>query len=515
VNERVLVVEDNQALAENVAEMLSDEGIQVFLAADTDSADKIAARAGFDLAIVDISLAGNESGLDLLPLLRRHSVDGEIVLMTGNATLHSAIEAIRRGVYAYIPKPFEPEHLVTLVKRALAQVALKREKQALSHRLSASEALYRSMVETVEACILGLSREGTIHFANRFAAERLGVSQASLVGRDFTSLARPDSAQKLALALAQAISGEPVRDHEGHHDAGQQRPRVIRWTLTPLQARSATSSSPDTLTNAAAEEMLRELEGGAGTQSLVLAVGIDITARLELERKAAETEAMAVMGTLTTSLAHEIRNPLNAAKLQLELLIRRAKRAVDTPAVLQVVEPAELVRSELDRLSSLLDDFLNLARPRQIDRRPCSVLELLQSVVTLKQPLSQSLGVSLSIQVSDPLLSMRADSSRLKQVLLNLLGNAIEALSDRGHGCIEVQAEAVAQGGVAIAVCDDGPGVSASVLDAAFQPFVTSKQGGTGLGLAIVRKIVAQHGGEIELLPRAGGGTIARFTISP
>ncbi len=524
MNERVLVVEDNLALAENVAEMLQDEGIEVAFAADAASANLAAADGGFDLAIVDIGLAGNESGLDLLPRLRSYSPYGEILLMTGNATLHSAIEAIRRGVYAYIPKPFEPEHLVTLVKRALAQVALKREKQALSQRLSVSEALYRSMVETVEACILGLSREGIIRFANRFAAERLGVSQSALVGREFTSLARADCAPKLAQAIEQALAGEPVRDHEGHHDAGK-RPRVIRWTFTPLQTRMTEQTPAGSIVRSTAQALLASTEGRSGSDSLVLAVGIDITARLELERKAAESEAMAVMGTLTTSLAHEIRNPLNAAKLQLELLIRRARRAVDpasaagmsaaSPALSkQVVVPAELVRAELDRLSVLLDDFLNLARPRQLDRRACSVSELLESVVTLKQPLAQSVGVTLTIRVSDPTLSMRADADRLKQVVINLLGNAIEALSERAYGHVEIQAAPREQGGVSIAVCDDGPGVSAAVIDEAFQPFVTSKQGGTGLGLAIVRKIVAQHGGEIELVAREGGGTIARFYIA-
>ncbi len=502
MTDRVLVVEDNRALAENVAEMLSDEGIEVLLAADATSAYKIASERGFDLAIVDIGLAGNESGLDILPRLRSHSTDGEVLLMTGNATLHSAIEAIRRGVYAYIPKPFEPDHLVTLVKRALAQVALKREKQALTHRLSASEALYRSMVETVEACILGLGGDGTIHFANRFAAERLGLSQSLLVGRSFTSLARPESAQKLADALTRALEGEAVRDHEGTHVAGTQR-RIIRWTLTPLYTRAADN------------HMLAIADDSAASDSLILAVGIDITARLELERKTAETEAMAVMGTLTTSLAHEIRNPLNAAKLQLELLMRRAKRVVDAaPAVLQVVEPAELVRAELDRLSILLDDFLNLARPRQLDRRLCSVLELLDSVATLKQPLAQTLGVNLSVHVEDRALSMRADADRLRQVLLNLVGNALEAIADRGHGKVELRARALPEGGVEVSVLDDGPGVSDNLLEAAFQPFVTSKQAGTGLGLAIVRKIVAQHGGEIALLRREGGGTNAQFSIA-
>jgi PAS domain S-box-containing protein len=497
---RVLVIEDNRALAENVAEMLEDEGVEVETFGDAESASQAAQERGFDLAIVDIRLTGNESGLELVPRLRRYSAHGEIVLMTGNATLHSAIQAIRRGVYAYIPKPFEAEQLVTLVKNALAQVALKQEKQALTQRLSASEVLYRGVVDTVEACILGLDREGLIRFGNRFASERLGLSQAELSGRAFASLCEERLTEQVTRTIARAVAGETIREHECTHARGG-RVRTMRWTLTPLSSVSLEAA-----------QLARDLPLPAQSP-VVLAVGIDITDRIELERKSAEAEAMAAMGTLTTSLAHEIRNPLNAAKLQLELLIRRAKRTSDQVVTRQLAEPAELVRSELDRLSVLLDEFLNLARPRQLLRQTCSVAELLDAVIKLKEPLAQSAGITLTSSVNEPELTMRADADKLKQVIINLVGNAIEALAERGHGSVELRGEPNELGGVTLSVIDDGPGVSPELLSSAFRPFVTSKQAGTGLGLAIVQKIVAQHGGEVQLLPRPGGGTIARFTI--
>jgi PAS domain S-box-containing protein len=513
VKERVLVVEDNVALAENVAEMLQDEGIEVATASDANSAKRLAAAQSFDLAVVDIGLAGSENGLDLLPALRSYSPNGEILLMTGNATLHSALEAIRRGVYAYLPKPFEPEHLVTLAKRALAQVALKRDKEALTYRLSASEALYRGVVETVEACILGLSEDGEIRFANRFAAERLQGDASALLGRSFTSLVSPEAERSFAQALTQAAAGEAVRDYECRHVVAG-RLRVIRWTLTPIAPDTKHAKAGLAVDGHEADN--ERVHGLAAKEDWqVLAVGIDISTRLELERKTAETEAMAVMGTLTTSLAHEIRNPLNAAKLQLELLMRRAKRSADLAATQRLIDPAALVRAELERLSVLLDDFLNLARPRQLDRRPCSAAELIEAVVQLKQPLATSLGIELLAKLPRADLTVRADADKFKQVLLNLVGNAIDALAERAHGRIEVSAEPGVDGSTIVSVHDDGPGIDAQLLGTAFHPFVTSKQGGTGLGLAIVRKIVVQHGGEVELLPRPGGGTIARFNIAP
>lgn len=502
--DRVLIVEDNLDLAENIAEMLSEEVCRVTLAHDAETAVRLAREQGFDLAIVDIRLGGAESGLDLIPRLRRESVHGEVLLMTGNASLQSAIRAIRSGVYAYVPKPFDSEQFTTLVRRALAQVALKREKHALTRRLSASEALYRGVVETVEAFILGIDANGIVRFANRFVSERFGLSLTQVLGQPFSVLgghvpnAAPSTAPNAALdaAVRRAIRGEPVRDLDALHPT-ERTPRTVRWTFTPL--------APSTR---------HEDESAEGAlEPIMLAVGIDLTYRLDLERRHAEAEAMAAMGTLTTSLAHEIRNPLNAAKLQLELLARRAGRSTDPVLREQVLAPTEIVRAELQRLSALLDEFLGLAQPRMLRLDPVSVDELLRSVHDLKSPLAQSLGVTLHVRCP-PELHMRADRDRIKQVLLNLVGNAIEALQTSQTVSAEVTLSAAREAtGIRLSVTDNGPGLSEAVAASAFKPFVTDKPGGTGLGLAIVHKIALQHGGHAQLLPRPGGGLDARIFI--
>jgi signal transduction histidine kinase len=493
--DRVLIVEDNAALAENMAEILVDEGVEVRVAHGEHAALVEAERHGFDLAIVDLRLSGGESGLDLVPRLRSFSAHGEFLLITGNATLDTAIQAIRRGVYAYLTKPFEPEQLVTLVKRALAQVALKLEKQGLQQRLEASEALYRGVVEGVEACILGLDGAGVVRFANRFALERLHESGRDVVSHAFVSLFAAADARTMERAVQRATAGVAVRDLESRVTTSG-RTRTIRWTLTPLDRHGREAP----------------LRGEPEALPGVLAAGIDITDRLDLERKTAEAEAMAAMGALTTGLAHEIRNPLNAAKLQLELLMRRARRTTSEATQAQLLEPAELVKAEIDRLSGLLDEFLDLARPRPLGRSACLVRELFASVLKLEEPVAQHARTELSARVEPPDLTIHGDPNKLKQVLINLVGNAVDAVREGGQGKVELVAEHTGHG-VTIAVLDDGPGVPAQLLESAFKPFVTSKPAGTGLGLAIVHKIVTQHGGSAELLQRPGGGTIARFHL--
>jgi signal transduction histidine kinase len=341
---------------------------------------------------------------------------------------------------------------------------------------------------SVEACIVGLDGEGFVRFCNRFAHERL-ANDGELVGRCLSAACHEKDQRTLARAIELAVGAEHVRDVDCRIKVDG-RMRTIRWTIAPL---------------------------GLYEDSLdltVLATGIDITERLALEHKTAEAEAMATMGVLTTGLAHEIRNPLNAAKLQLELLIRRARRATVDDVQDQLVEPAKLVKTEIDRLSSLLDEFLYLARPRPMERRLCLVSELFTSVCELEEPVARSAGVSLRTRVMPSDLQVRADPDKLKQVLINLVTNAVDAVREHGGGKVELLAEPSAEGGVIISVADDGVGIPEDVAETAFKPFVTSKPAGTGLGLAIVQKIVAQHGGTAELVTRPSGGTLARFQVS-
>jgi signal transduction histidine kinase len=343
----------------------------------------------------------------------------------------------------------------------------------------------------VECCIVGIDATGTIRFCNRFASERLAAHPDALIGASFVQLWVPEDRGAAQAQLRRALAGTPVRDYECSVQVELKR-RRIRWTLAPLHG-----AVPGTQASGG------RLDGG---QPVLLGAGIDISDRVELERKTAENEAMAAMGTLTTALAHEIRNPLNAAKLQLELLERRARKLGDAEASAVLSEPAHLVRTEINRLANLLDEFLDLARPRQIERAKLSVEALIEQVVQLQRPLLERRHIAFETYCT-PGLEVRGDGNKLKQVLINLLTNAVEALQEVDAPRIELRGERSASG-VRLSVSDNGPGVPAELIGSAFTPFVTSKPSGTGLGLAVVQKIASQHGGYAELVARERG-TIA------
>ncbi|MBK7859895.1 MAG: response regulator [Archangiaceae bacterium] len=227
----------------------------------------------------------------------------------------------------------------------------------------------------------------------------------------------------------------------------------------------------------------------------------------ELQRRALTSEKLAAVGTMTAGLSHEIRNPLNAAGLQLQVLERRIDK-LDPALRPPLLEPLTLVRDEIRRLDHLLEDFLQLARPRELVSRPVDLSELAGRVLDLLARDAERRGVTLERHLAQ-VPPVAGDDGRLRQVVMNLALNALEA-SSRGKVTMTVAAPTGA-GTVVLIVDDTGPGVPPELRERIFEPFFTTKAQGTGLGLAIVHGIVAQHGGTLTVSSAPGGG--ARFTL--
>jgi signal transduction histidine kinase len=216
------------------------------------------------------------------------------------------------------------------------------------------------------------------------------------------------------------------------------------------------------------------------------------------------------MGTLALNLAHEIRNPLNAAVLQLHLLGRHLdKLPIDDESRAALRHKGRIVGDEIGRLSRLLTEFLELARPRGAAKQLVHFSKLVDDVLDLEQGSAASRGVVVERELAADCVLL-GDPEKLKQVVLNLVMNGLEAMKDGGVLTVRVLCEGDK---LRLVVDDTGTGIDPAAVAQVFDPFFTTKEAGTGLGLSIVRKIVDQHLGEVRIDSERGVGTRATVVL--
>ena len=220
---------------------------------------------------------------------------------------------------------------------------------------------------------------------------------------------------------------------------------------------------------------------------------------VRLNERLREAERLATAGELAAGMAHEIRNPLAAIVNATALLIDDALTPDERAATLAAV------RTEARRLNRILSDFLQFARPQEARRAPADIRDVVQHVSALiRDDYSRAARVDVKVAVDPAVPRFPFDRDQLTQVLWNVALNGVEAMNGRGRLSLEV---ARRDGDVALAVSDTGPGIPRERLDQVFEPFYSSKPHGSGLGLTIAERIVAAHGGRIEIDTPPGGGT--------
>jgi two-component system sensor histidine kinase HydH len=213
-------------------------------------------------------------------------------------------------------------------------------------------------------------------------------------------------------------------------------------------------------------------------------------------------DRLSAMGELSAGLAHEIGNPLGGIKGAVRIL-GRPQLADETREKF-----SSLAERELERLSGIVEHFLEFARPREPRRLATNPMRLLESVAGLAGETAKMKGIQIKVAGNDRLPQISVDPEQIRQVLLNLVLNAIQAMLGGG----EIVLRGIADDKeVHLAVEDQGIGIAPENIDRIFDPFFTTKQEGTGLGLSIAGRIIAQHGGQIE--PRRNAGRGMTFSV--
>lgn len=226
-----------------------------------------------------------------------------------------------------------------------------------------------------------------------------------------------------------------------------------------------------------------------------------------LQHRARHAERLAELGTLTGGLAHEIKNPLSTIQLNLQLL--GEDLIPDNPAYTRLVSRLNTVQKETSRLRDILDDFLRFAGRMELVRRPVELNGMLEELVDFFSPQAALQRVQLRLRRADGQLIVPADERLLKQAVLNLMINALQAMPESGG---EIILSARKQDGLALVdVIDTGRGMDEQTVRRIFDAYFSTKRAGTGLGLAISKRIVREHGGDITVTSEPGKGS--DFTI--
>lgn len=234
-------------------------------------------------------------------------------------------------------------------------------------------------------------------------------------------------------------------------------------------------------------------------------------AQTKLEQSQAhllQTEKMAMVGKLAAGVAHSIRNPLTSVKMRLFSM----GRTLDLTPTLK--EDFEVISEEIRHIDTIVANFLEFSRPPKLMMQKVSPSDVVDMALQLLRHRLESYNVEVKLRRNRPLPEVMADPDQLKEVLVNLLTNACEAMRSGGSIIIQEGETFLQSLGqvVTIQVSDNGPGVPESIQDKIFQPFFTTKEEGTGLGLSIAARILGEHGGWLDLESREGQGTT--FTIN-
>jgi signal transduction histidine kinase len=467
----ILVVDDDDQMRKTIGDILRYKGYTPFDAPTGHGGLETAARMDMPpaIALVDLRLPDMD-GIELVSRLRLVSELTEVVILTGNASLDSAVRALREQSYDYLVKPVAPDYLLSSIDRAAERWRRKSAEAAMRE----SQERLRRMFEHVRDALFITNAAGEILDANPAACALAGLDVDALRGLTITNV--------IGVPVPGAANGGSDAEHRVKSRTGQTR--------------------------------IVDVQSATFAPGLSVHTVRDLTERRQLEAELQQSRKMDAIGRLAGGVAHDINNVLTAITCYSELLLG-AIEDQDTRRE-EVIE----IRAAAQRAASLTGQLLAFSRKQPLRAQ---TLDLNAIIASMERMIRTMVGVDVALMLSpDPeLWPVLADRGQLEQVILNLAVNARDAMPNGGtltittgnvtltnprthrHGTIEPDDY------VMLRVADCGSGMTEEVLVHLFEPFFTTKarSAGTGLGLSTVYGIVTQSRGKVEVSSALGVGT--------
>jgi PAS domain S-box-containing protein len=380
------------------------------------------------------------------------------------------------NVHSYSPNQYTEDDVRVLSIIASQSAVIYKELEALSALTSYTD----NILSIIAAGVVTLDSEGYALTWNKAAAKVVGLSDEQVVGRHYAEVIAD-------VGITDDDKQSVVRIIDGVFQTGE----VYQAYKLCVQG---TDGNPRYVNLSASQ-----LVNGSGERLGLVVIFEDVTREIDMEDQFRRMSELASIGQLAASIAHELRNPLSSIKGAAQFLRN------EYPEHASIVEFLTIIIDEVNGLSKLTTEFLDFARPLQLELKPVNLNAAVEKTLQLMGVHIAENNVSLAMKLDQDLPNVEADENQICQVLRNVIINALQAMPSGGH--ITIETKPGANRGAELWVHDNGMGIAPEKLEKIFIPFFTTKTKGTGLGLSVVRKIVENHGGRVVVRSQVSEGT--------
>jgi len=483
----ILVIDDEQIMREGCSRILSKDGLVVICAENGNRGlEEIKGRPeNIDVILLDLMMPGM-SGMEVLDHIRTIDPNLLVIVITGYATVESAVEAMKKGAYDFIPKPFTPDQLRIIVRRALERRTLQKEAEFLRREREKSLrdiATEKSKIKTIINCmgdgVLVCDRDSCIVLSNPAASRMLKVPETSLIG-NFLPQCNLHSELSKMIQESLATTDKSYSSVSQELSLGESGEIFLRAHTAPVQ---------------------NDLGETMGSVTVLQ----DISHLKELDKMKSEFIAM---------VTHELRAPIAAVEQQLTVILNKMAGEITEKQGQLLSRAKERIKGLLTLIKDLLDLSKIEAGMMVQYKEPLHLQEVVQKVVDLMRAEAEAKKLDLQFTAPPQLSLISADRNSMEGIFTNLISNAIKYTPEGGKVWVHLEEEG---GFVKATVSDTGIGIKKEDLSRIFDKFYrvktveTRQIVGTGLGLSIVKSVVDAHLGSIFVESEEGGGTT--FTV--